>query len=200
MNKSRIEKEFLTHFEGIGYYKTYHEGDKIFDEIESNKKIFLLIEGTIAFILNNKHKETVLFELNDKEIQIINGHSILTKDTYKYECKALEESQVLCVLKEEFMVLMQDNMFIHGLVHKNFEKVYTLNLEWLTNYIAMPTTERIYNTLKRIAEKKETKEIKIPVKELMLSLGLSKSMIHKALNELEKDGKLEKKTNMITLK
>lgn len=172
-------------------------GDLLFNEGEKNDFVFFIESGAIK-VLKNKWVIGIT-----KAFEFVGITSCISDvDIYTFSSKAIENSKLLKIKKTDFKnSLLENKNFSKQIIEILCERIKMTDIR-TRSYIDNPPRHRVlFEINNNITWSNNTKVAYITNEDLSELTGISKRAVTKIMNDLSKDGILERSdTNTIIIK
>jgi CRP-like cAMP-binding protein len=113
-----LEDDYLSRMVKLFQEETYQAQDVIIKEGEEAKKLYVLVEGTVAIQIRLKPHQDVVVSTIEKRGELFGWSAVVEPKIYSAAVKSLEKTRVLSVRGEELEKLFRDDP-VMGLTFMN---------------------------------------------------------------------------------
>src|SRR5688572_16229446 len=177
----------------------YKKGAIIFREGAYPSGIFYIAEGKVKKYKADKDgKEQIIYVANKGEL--LGYHAILSEDRFPDSAAALEESLIVFIPKEDFLLTLQKSSILNNRLLKTLSHEFTVLANSLTLFAQRSVRERLALQLIVLREKYKVNfhpgmpvEINMSRDDLASLAGTARENVVRVLTEFKKDGIVETK-------
>ena len=189
-----------------GYEKAYKEGEIIFFENDSFKKLYLLVKGKVKLsMLSPEGKEKVMTILQQGDI--LGEISLFDQDPHPLTAEVMEEARLMIIPWENLESIIIDHPRLALKIIEALSKKTRLLTSQVRDLVFQDAAGRLASLLTRFKEdfgiEMET-GIKINLvlthQEIANLLGTSRVTVTKMLNKFVKEGLIEMENRKIVIK
>ncbi len=180
--------------------KTYLKGEAVFSPEYSVKSLAVILKGS-AEVSKNTDKGTLF--MSTLNVSDVFGMSVLfgVSEDFPTTVKAKEQMRVLFITKQQ----LKELFISYPELTENYLNILSRKIHFLNKKIerlsSSGATASLKNYLSETAEKLGTNSFTLPVSFLVLStaLGIGRTSLYRAFDELTEEGFLQKNGKIITL-
>ncbi|WP_459213175.1 Crp/Fnr family transcriptional regulator [Aquimarina rhabdastrellae] len=198
-NHTIIEQDFKHVLLKYGNKQCFTQNNIILSPYNSSSHIGFITKGVIKVTFQASEKEFFLFYLNAKNNFIINDINIMLETPLHVSYTAATDVKIYWVPKSLFDKWITDFPMLKNLCLLTAQANLDSILEKLASVNSFVLKDRLFNFLRESALQLETDTLKILTKTLANNLNSSSQSISRALNQLEKELKIQRSHKKITI-
>jgi CRP-like cAMP-binding protein len=184
----------------------YKKGAIIFREGGYPTGIFYIVDGRVKkYKVDKDGKEQIIYVANKGEL--LGYHAILSEDRFPDSAAALEESLIVFIPKEDFLLTLQKSSILNNRLLKTLSHEFTVLANSLTLFAQRSVRERLALQLIVLREKYKVNfhpgmpvEINMSRDDLASLAGTARENVVRVLSEFKKDGIVETKGRKIIVR
>jgi CRP-like cAMP-binding protein len=181
----------------------YKKGAVIFREGAYPSGIFYIADGKVKkYKVDKDGKEQIIYVANKGEL--LGYHAILSEDRFPDSAAALEESLIVFIPKEDFLLTLKKSSILNARLLKTLSHEFTVLANSLTLFAQRSVRERLALQLIVLREKYKVNfhpgmpvEINMSRDDLASLSGTARENVVRVLSEFKKDGIVETKGRKI---
>ncbi|MBE3606928.1 Crp/Fnr family transcriptional regulator [Campylobacter sp. RM13119] len=202
-----LDKSFLSKFEISDAHKqlvmekslikTFKKDEIIYTK-DGCKGFIVVKSGNIrAYIASSNFKEITVFSLKDNESCVLCSSCVKKNFEIEINLQVYEDTEVVLIPIDSYKILRdiypEIMSFTLNLISTRFASVITV----MEQALFLPLVERIKNFLE---QNSTDSSIKITHEQLANHIGSAREAVSRVLKEMEKEGQIEQKRGVITLR
>lgn len=186
--------------------KLYKKNEILFREGAYASGIFYIVKGKVKkYKVDEEGKEQIIYLAHTG--QLLGYHGILSGDQYLDSVGVMEDSRIVFIPKEDFLITLERSSIFSNRLLKTLSHEYTVLTNNLTVLAHKTVRERLALQLVVIREKYKVKgaegmpiEVNISREDLANLVGTARENVVRILTEFKEDNILETKGRRIIIK